>query len=121
MISSDPVTVVLSERGWIRAAKGHEIDPESLNYREGDSYFSSALSRNNQNAVFLDSKGKAYTLPCHSLPSARGQGEPLSGRLNAESGETFMGVISGTTEEKIVLATSSDMDSSKSWRLANQK
>ena len=107
LISSDPVTVVLSERGWIRAAKGHEIDPESLNYREGDSYFSSALSRNNQNAVFLDSKGKAYTLPCHSLPSARGQGEPLSGRLNAESGETFMGVISGTTEEKVVLATSS--------------
>ncbi len=107
LISSDPVTVVLSERGWIRAAKGHEIDPESLNYREGDSYFASALSRNNQNAVFLDSKGKAYTLPCHSLPSARGQGEPLSGRLNAESGETFMGVISGTTEEKIVLATSS--------------
>ena len=78
-----------------------------MNYREGDSYFSSALSRNNQNAVFFDSKGKAYTLPCHSLPSARGQGEPLSGRLNAESGETFMGVISGTTEEKIVLATSS--------------
>ena len=107
LISSDPVTVVLSERGWIRAAKGHEIDPESLNYREGDSYFASALSRNNQNAVFLDSKGKAYTLPCHSLPSARGQGEPLSGRLNAESGETFMGVISGTIEEKIVLATSS--------------
>ena len=107
LISSDPVTVVLSERGWIRAAKGHEIDPESLNYREGDSYFASALSRNNQNAVFLDSKGKAYTLPCHSLPSARGQGEPLSGRLNAESGETFMGVISGTTEEKVVLATSS--------------
>ena len=107
LISSDPVTVVLSERGWIRAAKGHEIDPESLNYREGDSFFASALSRNNQNAVFLDSKGKAYTLPCHSLPSARGQGEPLSGRLNAESGETFMGVISGTTEEKIVLATSS--------------
>ena len=107
LISSDPVTVVLSERGWIRAAKGHEIDPESLNYREGDSYFASALSRNNQNAVFLDSKGKAYTLPCHLLPSARGQGEPLSGRLNAESGETFMGVISGTTEEKIVLATSS--------------
>jgi len=107
LISSDPVTVVLSERGWIRAAKGHEIDPESLNYREGDSYFASALSRNNQNAVFLDSKGKAYTLPCHLLPSARGQGEPLSGRLNAESGETFMGVISGTTEEKVVLATSS--------------
>ena len=107
LISSDPVTVVLSERGWIRAAKGHDIDPESLNYREGDKYFSSTPSRNNQNAVFFDSKGKAYTLPCLSLPSARGQGEPLSGRLNAESGETFAGVISGANEDKIILATSS--------------
>ena len=107
LISSDPVTLVLSKRGWIRAAKGHDIDPESLNYREGDSYFASSLSRNNLNAVFLDSKGKAYTLPCHSLPSARGQGEPLSGRLNAESGETFMGVISGKDDAKVVLASSS--------------
>ena len=107
LISSDPVTLVLSERGWIRAAKGHDVDAESLNYREGDSYFSSALSRNNLNAIFLDSKGKAYTLPCHSLPSARGQGEPLSGRLNAESGETFMGVISGKDDEQVVLASSS--------------
>ena len=89
LISSDPVTVILSERGWVRAAKGHDIEPESLNYREGDTFFASAKGRNNQNAVFLDSKGKAYTLPCHSLPSARSQGEPLSGRLNAESGETF--------------------------------
>ena len=107
LISSDPVTLVLSERGWIRAAKGHDVDAESLNYREGDSYFSSALSRNNLNAIFLDSKGKAYTLPCHSLPSARGQGEPLSGRLNAESGETFMGVMSGKDDEQVVLASSS--------------
>ena len=107
LISSDPVTLVLSKRGWIRAAKRHDIDPESLNFREGDSYFASSLSRNNLNAVFLDSKGKAYTLPCHSLPSARGQGEPLSGRLNAESGETFMGVISGKDDAKVVLASSS--------------
>ena len=71
LISSDPVTVVLSARGWIRAAKGHEIDPESLNYREGDSYFSSALSRNNQNAVFFDSKGKAYTCLLYTSPSPR--------------------------------------------------
>jgi topoisomerase-4 subunit A len=98
---------VLSKRGWVRAAKGHDIDPESLNYREGDGYFASAPSRNNQNAVFFDSKGKAYTLPCHSLPSARGQGEPLTGKLNAESGETFAGVISGPNETKIILATSS--------------
>ena len=107
LISSDPVTVILSERGWVRAAKGHDIEPESLNYREGDTFFASAKGRNNQNAVFLDSKGKAYTLPCHSLPSARSQGEPLSGRLNAESGETFAGVISGPVESQVVLASSS--------------
>ena len=107
LISSDPVTVILSERGWVRAAKGHDIEPESLNYREGDTFFASAKGRNNQNAVFLDSKGKAYTLPCHSLPSARSQGEPLSGRLNAESGETFAGVISGPVESQVVLAASS--------------
>ena len=107
LISSDPVTLILSERGWVRAAKGHDIEPESLNYREGDTFFASAKGRNNQNAVFLDSKGKAYTLPCHSLPSARSQGEPLSGRLNAESGETFAGVISGPVESQVVLASSS--------------
>ena len=107
LISSDPVTVILSERGWVRAAKGHDIEPESLNYREGDTFFASAKGRNNQNAVCLDSKGKAYTLPCHSLPSARSQGEPLSGRLNAESGETFAGVISGPVESQVVLASSS--------------
>ena len=106
LISSDPVTVILSERGWVRAAKGHDIEPESLNYREGDTFFASAKGRNNQNAVFLDSKGKAYTLSCHSLPSARGQGEPLSGRINAESGETFAGVVSGKLDSKVVLASS---------------
>ena len=106
LIFSDPVTVILSERGWVRAAKGHDIEPESLNYREGDTFFASAKGRNNQNAVFLDSKGKAYTFPCHSLPSARSQGEPLSGRLNAESGETFAGVVSGPIESQVVLASS---------------
>ena len=106
LISSDPVTVILSERGWIRAAKGHDIEAQSLNYREGDRFFASAKGRNNENAVFLDSKGKAYTLPCHSLPSARGQGEPLSGRINAESGETFAGVVSGKLDSKVVLASS---------------
>ena len=106
LISSDPVTVILSERGWVRAAKGHDVEPQSLNYREGDSFFASAKGRNNQNAVFLDSKGKAYTVACHSLPSARGQGEPLSGKINAESGETFAGVVSGTLDSKVVLASS---------------
>jgi topoisomerase-4 subunit A len=105
LISSDPVTVILSKRGWVRAAKGHDVEAEKLNYREGDEFFASAKGRNNQNAVFLDSKGKAYTLPCHLLPSARGQGEPLTGKLNAESGETFAGVVSGSLDSKVVLAT----------------
>ena len=105
LISSDPVTIILSLRGWVRAAKGHDIDPETMSYREGDSFLSSAESRNNLNAIFIGSQGKAFTLPCHSLPSARGQGEPLTGSLNAESGETFSGVISGKDDNSLVLAT----------------
>ena len=105
LISSDPVTIILSKLGWIRAAKGHGVDVENMNYREGDKFLTSSTGRNNQNAVFFDSKGKAYTLPCHSLPSARGQGEPLTGRLNVESGETFLGVVSGNKEDKVILAT----------------
>ncbi|MFL2705437.1 MAG: DNA topoisomerase IV subunit A [Gammaproteobacteria bacterium] len=105
LISSDPVTVILSQRGWVKVAKGHDVDPVSMNYKEGDSFLSSAKGRNNINAVFLGSKGKAFTLPCHNLPSARGQGEPLSGRLNVESGETFSGVISGKEETKVVLVS----------------
>ena len=105
LISSDPVTIILSLRGWVRVAKGHDIDPETMSYREGDSFLSSAESRNNLNAIFIGSQGKAFTLPCHSLPSARGQGEPLTGSLNAESGETFSGVISGKDDNSLVLAT----------------
>ncbi len=105
LISSDPVTVILSQRGWVKVAKGHDVDPVNMNYKEGDSFLSSAKGRNNINAVFLGSKGKAFTLPCHNLPSARGQGEPLSGRLNVESGETFSGVISGKEETKAVLVS----------------
>ncbi|GIS75199.1 MAG: hypothetical protein CM1200mP12_09180 [Gammaproteobacteria bacterium] len=105
LISSDPVTIILSERGWVRVAKGHDIDPEGMSYREGDSFLSSAKGRNNLNAVFIGSQGKAFTLPCHSLPSARGQGEPLTGRLNIESGETFAGVMSGKDDQNLVLAS----------------
>ena len=76
-----------------------------MNYREGDGFLISANGRNNQNVTFLESKGKAYTLPCHSLPSARGQGEPLSGKLNVESGAEFKGVISGEEDERVLLAS----------------
>jgi topoisomerase IV subunit A len=71
--------VILSERGWARAAKGHEIDAEALSYRSGDRFLAAAIGRSNQLAVFIDSTGRAYSLPAHALPSARGQGEPLSG------------------------------------------
>jgi topoisomerase-4 subunit A len=76
-----------------------------MSYREGDGFLSSAKSRNNLNAVFIGSQGKAFTLPCHSLPSARGQGEPLTGRLNIESGEIFAGVMSGKDDQSLVLAS----------------
>lgn len=105
LVPSEPVTVVLSERGWVRAAKGHELDPASLSYKSGDGFRSAAPGRSNQNAVFLDSTGRVYCLPAHSLPSARGQGEPLSGRLNPPDGASFAGVMIGSPEMRWLVAT----------------
>ena len=102
---AEPVTVVLSERGWVRAAKGHEIDPRGLSYRSGDAYRAMARGRSNQLAVFLDSTGRAYCIPSHTLASARGQGEPLSGRLNPSDGATFEAVMIGPADRHYVLAT----------------
>ena len=82
LMSADPITVVLSERGWIRAAKGHDVDPETLSYKSGDAFKLAARGRSNQSAIIIDSTGRAYTLATHALPSARGQGEPLTGRIN---------------------------------------
>ncbi len=93
LIPSEPVTVVLSEMGWIRAAKGHDIDPQSLSYKQGDKYQASAFGRSNQQVVLLDSTGRSYTLAAHTLPSARGQGDPLSGRFKPAEGATFKSVI----------------------------
>jgi topoisomerase-4 subunit A len=106
LIPAEPVTVVLSERGWVRAAKGHEIDPASLNYRSGDAFLAAARGRSNQAAMFLDSTGRVYSLPAHGLPSARGQGEPLSGRLNPPDGASFAGVLIGAPEDRWLLASS---------------
>ncbi|MCU7958960.1 MAG: DNA topoisomerase IV subunit A, partial [gamma proteobacterium symbiont of Bathyaustriella thionipta] len=86
---SEAVTVVLSEKGWVRAAKGHDIDPQGLNYKAGDAYRASFALRSNQTAVFLDSSGRVYSLPAHTLPSARGQGEPLTGRLSPPAGDAY--------------------------------
>ncbi|MEM6773696.1 MAG: DNA topoisomerase IV subunit A [Pseudomonadota bacterium] len=105
LMTADPITVVLSEKGWIRAAKGHEVDPASLNYKSGDAFKLAARGRSNQAAVIIDSTGRAYTLPTHNLPSARGQGEPLTGRINPPSGASFNGLLLGDPAQRCLLAS----------------
>jgi topoisomerase-4 subunit A len=105
LLTNDPVTIILSEKGWIRSAKGHDIDPTSVTYKSGDAYRFAARGRSNQKVVMLDSTGKAYTLQAHTLPSARGQGEPLTGRLNAPSGATFEGMLFGDADQRCLLAS----------------
>ncbi|MDH3978189.1 MAG: DNA topoisomerase IV subunit A [Gammaproteobacteria bacterium] len=105
LVGSEPVTLILSERGWARAAKGHEIDPATVSYKSGDGFLCAAHAKSNQQAVFLDSTGRAYSVPAHSLPSARGQGEPLSGRLNPQDGASFRGVMSGDPATRWLVAS----------------
>ncbi len=105
LLSADPVTIVLSDKGWVRAAKGHDIDAENLSYKAGDKYLTSALGKSNQNAIFLDTSGRSYSLAAHTLPSARGQGEPLTGRLNPPSGSSFMAALMGKDDEQYLLCT----------------
>ena len=97
--------MVLSQKGWIRAAKGHEIDASTLSYRSGDGYLSSAKGRSTQYAVFLDSTGRAYSIAGHTLPSARGLGEPLTGRVKAPDGASFMGAMMGGPDQLYLLAS----------------
>jgi len=105
MAPIEPVTVVLSTNGWIRAAKGHDVDVTNLSYKTGDQFKAAAFGRSNQLAVFLDSTGRSYSLPAHSLPSARGQGEPLTGRLSLPNGATFEAVMIGEPDEFYLLAS----------------
>ena len=105
LIANEPVTVVLSTGGFVRQAKGHEIDPRSLSYKGGDAFQSVARGQSLQQAIFVDSTGRTYSLPAHSLPSARGNGEPLSGRLNPPDGAKFAGVIMGEPEDLWLLAS----------------
>jgi topoisomerase-4 subunit A len=107
LIPSEAVTVVLSKNGWVRVAKGHEIDPAEMTYKSGDEFAMAARGRSNQLTVFIDSSGKTYALPTHSLPSARGQGEPLSGRLKPADGARFVGVMAGDPEQLFLLASDS--------------
>ncbi len=105
LISSEAITVVLSSKGWVRSAKGHEIDAEKLNYKAGDAYQASAQGKSNQMAVFLDSSGRAYSLPAHKLPSARGQGDPLSGYFTPTPGAHFVGVAIGNPDDLYLMAS----------------
>ncbi|QVL48998.1 MAG: DNA topoisomerase IV subunit A [Thiocapsa sp.] len=102
---SEPVTVVLSEKGWVRAAKGHEVDPVGLSYRSGDRFLMAVRVRSSQAVVFLDSTGRSYSLPAHSLPSARGQGEPLTGRLDPPAGARFVAVLGEAPESRVLMAS----------------
>jgi len=105
LISVDPITVVVSAKGWIRAAKGHEIDPAALNYKAGDSFRFAVRGKSNQSVILLDSTGRSYAIAAHNLPSARGQGEPLSGRLNPPNGASFEGVLMGEETQAVLLAS----------------
>jgi topoisomerase-4 subunit A len=106
LLPSEPVTIVLSRSGWVRSAKGHDIDPTSLNYRAGDEFQHSSHGRSNEQVIFLDSTGRTYTLSAHTLPSARSLGEPLSSRFNIQDGASFLCTLSGNARQKIVLASS---------------
>ncbi|AFT68965.1 DNA topoisomerase IV, A subunit [Alloalcanivorax dieselolei B5] len=105
LLGSDPVTVVLSEKGWVRAAKGHDVDAEGLSYKSGDGFLTAAKGKSNQPVCFLDSTGRSYSLPAHTLPSARSQGEPLSGRVNPPSGARFVAAIMGKEKDAFLMST----------------
>lgn len=105
LLTSEPTTVVLSRLGWVRAGKGHDIDARALSYKTGDEYQAAARGRNLQQAVFIDSTGRAYSLDAHQLPAARGYGEPLSGTMDPPDGATFAAVLIGEPEDAWLVAS----------------
>ncbi len=105
LVPSEPVTIVLSQMGWVRSAKGHDIDPSGLSYKAGDSYLASARGKSNQPVAFIDSTGRSYTLDPTSLPSARGQGEPLTGKLTPPPGAVVEQVLMEAEEQKLLMAS----------------
>lgn len=106
LVASEPMTVVLSEKGWVRAAKGHDIDAAALSYREGDGLLAAVRTRSTHQVAFLDSHGRSYSTAVHTLPSARGNGEPLTGRFSPAPGATFQAMASASNEDRLVLASS---------------
>ena len=107
ILPNEPITVVLSQKGWARAAKGHDINGNDLSYKAGDEFKAQTTARSNQQVLFFDTEGKVYSLPGHSLPSARGQGEPLTGRLNPAYGQQFEALAAGEPNDMILLASDS--------------
>lgn len=105
LVPSEAVTVVVSEKGWARCAKGHDIDPQNLSYKAGDGYLCSAKGRSNQPVVFIDTSGRAFSTDAHTLPSARSQGEPLTGRFTLVAGETIAHTVMGNETQLYLLAT----------------
>ena len=105
LVASEPVTVVLSQKGWIRAGKGHDIDAEGLSFREGDSLLASVKTRTTQQIAVIDSTGRSYSTPAHTLPSARGNGEPLTGRFTLPAGAHFDALTAGDNDTRLILAT----------------
>jgi topoisomerase-4 subunit A len=105
VLPTEPITLILSQKGWIRSAKGHEIDATSLNYKAGDQLLTTAIGRSNQLAVFFDTTGRSYSLPAHTLPSARGQGEPLTGRLNPPPDAQFISALLGESDQYYLLSS----------------
>jgi len=105
LVPSEPVTIVLSQMGWVRSAKGHDIDPAGLNYKAGDSFRAAARGKSNQPVVFIDSTGRSYALDPASLPSARGQGEPLTGKLTPPPGATVEQVLMESDDQKLLMAS----------------
>ena len=102
---SEPLTVVLSDKGWVRAAKGYDVNAAELSYKAGDAFRQAVRLRSNQQVVFLDSAGRSYSLAAHTLPSARGQGEPLTGRFNPPAGQSFVAVLGGEPDQWWLLAS----------------
>jgi topoisomerase-4 subunit A len=105
LVVSEPITVVLSEKGWVRAAKGHDVDAVALSYREGDSFHNAAKGKTTQQVAFIDSAGRSYSTPAHTLPSARGNGEPLTGRFTPAAGARFEALAIAEPVDRLVLAS----------------
>nr|MDQ3057473.1 DNA topoisomerase IV subunit A [Pseudomonadota bacterium] len=106
LVASEPMTVVISEKGWVRAARGHDVDAATLSYREGDALLAAVRGRSTQQVAFLDSTGRSYSTAVHTLPSARGNGEPLTGRFSPAGGASFQTVAVGDNDQRFVIASS---------------